>query len=181
MLTLTLSDEMDDARITECWNRLKASLRKYGYKFAYCWFKEFTKKGRRHLHVLLDKFVRKSLIRRLWLKATENTSYIVKINRRPIRSAAGYCSKYVTKDIQHETRYAYKERRYTFSRDFNIPKMESSGEWAFEYDNGAFMKKDDKMPESRLSKLREKWNDLQKQRREDEKRLRLPCGNNGNV
>lgn len=167
MLTLTLAEDMDDTRITECWNRLKASLRKYGYRFAYVWFKEFTKKGRRHLHVLLDKFIRKGLIRRLWLKATENTSYIVKINRRPIRSAAGYCSKYVTKDIQHEDRYQYKERRYTCSRDFNIPKeARSPGEWGFEYDpeyqtRAPHDGPEDKMPLSRIRQAREEWNRLQ--------------------
>lgn len=165
MLTLTLADDVDDNRITEFWNRLKASLRKYGYRFAYCWFKEFTKKGRRHLHVLLDKFIRKGLIRRLWLKATDNTSYIVKINRRPIRSAAGYCSKYVTKDIQQETRYRRKERRYTCSRDFNIPKIVSSGEWAFEYDPEYLARvphdgPEDHLPASAIRDLREKWNRL---------------------
>lgn len=139
MLTLTLADNIDDTRITEFWNRLLASLRKYGIKFAYVWFKEFTIKGRRHLHVLLDKYVKKSLIRRLWYAATEQTSYLVKINHRPIRTAAGYVSKYVTKGIQHEKRYKHKERRYSFSRAFNYVKAVKSLEWGFELDFGAFL------------------------------------------
>jgi len=139
MLTLTLSDTIDDKRITEFWHRLQNSLKKYGLRFAYVWIKEFTKKGRRHLHVMLDRFIKKSLIKRLWIKATEGTSYIVKINHRPIRSASGYISKYVTKDVQNEQRYMPKERRYTFSHDFNLPKAQKSDEWGFEMDYGAFL------------------------------------------
>lgn len=166
MLTLTLGDNFDDTQITEAWNRLKASLRKYGYKFAYCWFKEFTQRGRRHMHVLLDRFIPRKLIKRLWIKATEYTSFLVKINQRPIRSAAGYCSKYVTKDIQHEARYLYKERRYTFSRDFNLPHEPPTGEWAYEHDGGKFQAKDpaDKISSSRIHELRQKWNELQEKR-----------------
>lgn len=154
MLTLTLADNIDDHQITAYWNRLKASLRKHGIRFAYAWFKEFTEKGRRHLHVLLDRYVRKGLIKRLWLKATENTSYIVKINHRPIRSAAGYVSKYVTKGIQNETRYDYKERRYTCSRAFNMPKEPPTGEWGFEYDGGRFLNVPQTTP---LQRAREEW------------------------
>lgn len=170
MLTLTLGDNYDDAQITEAWNRLKASLRKYGHRFAYCWFKEFTVKGRRHMHVLLDRFIPRKLIKRLWLRATEYTSYIVKINHRPIRSAAGYCSKYVTKDIQNEARYAYKERRYTFSRDFNLPREASTGEWAYEHDGGKFRFQDpaDKLPSSRIREIRQEWNDLQAKKRAEQ-------------
>lgn len=142
MLTLTLNDLTDDTRITEFWNRLKASLRKYGIVFEYVWMKEFTKRGRRHLHVLLDRFVRKSLIRRLWKFATEGTSYVISINHRPIRSAAGYISKYITKGLVKEHRYRLKERRYSFSRGFCLPKTPATGEWAFELDFGNFLKDD---------------------------------------
>lgn len=164
MLTLTLRSDLDDTKITMYWNRLKASLRKYGYKFAYAWFKQFTEKGTRHLHVLLDKYVPRKLIKRLWLKATDYTSYLVKINHRPIRSAAGYVSRYVTRDIQGEARYLPKEHRYQCSRDFNLPKVASSHEWGFEYDPDYQLRHDgpeDKMPSSRIAKLREKWNEMQ--------------------
>lgn len=157
LLTLTLADNVDDERITEFWHRLQNSLKKYGIKFAYCWFKEFTKNGRRHLHVLIDKFIKKSLIKRLWLKATEGTSYIIKINHRPIRSAAGYISKYITKDVQKEGRYKRKERRYSFSHDFNEPKAMSTGEWAVEIDFGAFLNVPLATP---LQQAREEWNRL---------------------
>lgn len=143
MLTLTLADNIDDTRIMEFWNRLKAALRKHGIKFEYAWTKELTIRGKRHLHVLLDRFIKKSLIRRLWRYATEGTSYIVKINHRPIRSAAGYISKYVTKDICGKHDFQPRERRIGFSRGFNLPKNESTGEWAFELDFGAFNKSPD--------------------------------------
>lgn len=135
MLTLTLQENVDDSNLMMFWNRLRASLRKYGVKFQYLWIKEFQKNGQRHLHVLLDKWVRKGLIKRLWLKATDYTSYIIKINHRPIRTAAGYVSKYITKDVQREERYNPGERRYSFSRGFNLPPREKSEEWAFELDH----------------------------------------------
>lgn len=139
MLTLTLGDNIDDNRITEFWHRLLASLRKYGIQFQYVWMKEFTKRGRRHMHVILDRFVKRTLIEKLWRSATEQTSYRVRINHRPIRSAAGYVFKYVSKGLQNEKRYRHKERRYSFSRGFNYEKAAKSHEWGFELDFGAFL------------------------------------------
>lgn len=157
-LTLTLSDKYDDEQITKAWNRLKASLRKYNIILSYVWIKEFTIKGRRHMHLLIDQFIPKTLLSRLWYLATNETSFVVQINRRPIYNAAGYISKYVTKDVQNETRFKHKERRYGFSRTMCLPKKVKTGEWAFEMDYGLY----EKSQKRGLTDLRLAWNDAHK-------------------
>lgn len=157
MLTLPLADQANDELITVYWHRFLASLRKYGIKPEYVWLKELNKRGRRHLHVLLNCYVKKGLAKRLWYAATNQTSYIVKINHRPIKSAAGYIAKYVTKDIEGSHAFKPKERRYSFSRGFCQPRLPTSGEWAFEMDYGAFLEQDKPSP---LQLAIEEWKKL---------------------
>lgn len=92
------------------------------------------------MHLIINRFVPKVLIEKLWRKATLGTSFKVSINRRPIRSAAGYLSKYITKDVQHEARYKRGERRYGCSRDMPTLTLPSTGEWRFEMDYELYYK-----------------------------------------
>lgn len=101
--------------------------KRYGTRFDYFWVKEFTQRGQRHLHVLLqpsdDNFFtgsyRKDVkrISQIWSEVTLNESYRVWINKRRIENAAGYLFKYLSKAYHFEIRYRRKERRYGFSRN----------------------------------------------------------------
>lgn len=82
----------------------------------YFWVKEFTKKGQRHLHIICSSYVDHKLLKSLWREVTLGESYRVWINEKPIRNAAGYLFKYLSKAYTFEIRYRNKERRYGFSK-----------------------------------------------------------------
>jgi hypothetical protein len=117
-LTLTLSPDADNKRITQYWNRFKASLYKKGYRrFKYFWVKEFTKQGVCHLHVAISAYIPKSLIDRYWNLATEKTSFITYISYKGfLKNPAGYMTKYMTKQLYEGDLYERGERRFGFSR-----------------------------------------------------------------
>lgn len=118
-LTLTLENQAHEWDIGKYWNRLRASLRKKGFKFyRYFWVKERgVKSGRIHMHILIDAYVPVKLIKRLWFLATDKTSYIVDI-RAPkhgkIENVAAYMMKYMTKAVS--AHIGKKQRRFGFSR-----------------------------------------------------------------
>ena len=124
-LTLTLSDQVDDTQIMKFWGRLRAYLakprragkgRKISYRhYRYFWVKEFTKKGTRHLHVMVDAYIPWQLIKNGWYHATGRTSWVVHIAANDLHSPAGYLAKYMTKVMNGE--YRKGERRFGFSRD----------------------------------------------------------------
>jgi len=122
-LTLTLEGQAHEWDIGKYWNRLRASLRRHGFKFyRYFWVKERgAKSGRIHMHILIDAYVPVKLIKRLWFLATDRTSYIVDI-RAPkhgnLNSVAGYMAKYMTKAV--EAHIGKKQRRFGFSRHRNF-------------------------------------------------------------
>jgi hypothetical protein len=117
-LTLTLANGAKNEDMGKYWNRLRASLRKNGYKhFQFFWTKELTEKGKVHMHILMDAYVPKKEIKRLWYLATEETSYIVKIKSPEslkIKNAAAYMTKYLTKSMG--SRLGKNKRKYGFSR-----------------------------------------------------------------
>lgn len=125
-LTLTQSTR-DDSDIMDDWNRLRSSLSGCGYKIEYFLTKEFTTKGKRHLHVLIDCWIPQKLLKRLWYKATGGKSYIVHITRWNAHHPAAYMTKYMTKSVG-EFRFAKRERRYTSSRGF-LPSMADIRKW----------------------------------------------------
>lgn len=105
-------------------------LRKYGINMRYFWVKEFTPEsreyidnhgnirqsagGERHMHILTDIYIDQKELSQVWYDITGD-SYIVWINRRHIKNAAGYAMKYLTKAFDVAP-YEKKERRYGFSR-----------------------------------------------------------------
>lgn len=135
-MTLTLSPLDDDRDIMTYWARLRASLAKHGYKgYDFFLVKEFTKKGRRHLHVAISVWIPKAVLSALWQKATGH-SFVVWISSRKIRNMAAYMSKYMGKaltDTEHS--YRYKERRYSSSKKWpKIPKPDKKpSAWVFVY------------------------------------------------
>jgi hypothetical protein len=99
------------------WNRFRTSLRGLvPGKLKYFLVKEFTKKGVRHLHVLINAYIDQKTISEKWERATKGTSKIVWIeDAKNIKNPAGYMTKYLTKNLNDEHKYGRKERRYAFS------------------------------------------------------------------
>lgn len=120
-LTLTLSTKVDGRQIDLFWARFRAILAKHNYHPEYFKVKEFTIKGQRHLHVLIDVFIPFNFLQYAWRLSTDGTSYWVHIKKAQIKSAAGYMNKYMTKQTVHSNLFDKGERRYSFSRNFPRP------------------------------------------------------------
>jgi len=93
--------------------RLMAVLRKEYKGIKGFWTKEFTKRGVRHLHVLINQYIPQKRIKELWIKATEGYSSIVHIQKARINNVAGYMMKYLTKQLRFP-KFKRHERRYGF-------------------------------------------------------------------
>lgn len=140
-LTLTLSTKVNGRDIDLFWARFRAHIHnwrvKQGHKIPVQYFKvkEFTEKGQRHLHVLIDTFVPFNFIQHAWRQATEGTSFWVHIKKAQVKSAAGYMSKYMTKQTVMSDKFDKGERRYSFSHRFpRIPRPEKPpgpSKWAY--------------------------------------------------
>ncbi len=125
-LTLT-QRTTDDTPIMLAFARFRAYLAKHGIKdIRYLNVKEFTKKGKRHLHVLVNSYIPAYTVKHAWYLATDKKSFVVQIKRAAIKSAAGYMTKYMTKNIG-EAGFKRRERRYTTSRGFfvGLPKLKA--------------------------------------------------------
>jgi len=133
MLTLTLKAGTDDSLITKYWNTLRQELKDEGLEIKrFFWTKEFTKRGVRHLHVLIDRYIPKVVIKKLWRRITGG-SYIVHITRMQLRNPAGYAAKYMTKGFL-EGAFRKYERRFSCSRNFPPTTAKSSdGTWEFRW------------------------------------------------
>ncbi|HEY9758997.1 MAG TPA: hypothetical protein V6C97_27760, partial [Oculatellaceae cyanobacterium] len=99
-------------------HRFFMAIRKAGYKFEYLWTKEFTKKGKLHVHAFITAFVPHGVIKHYWYLATDKTSYIVYIAQAEVRSTAAYMAKYMTKGAFNDEGFRPKERRYGMSKGF---------------------------------------------------------------
>lgn len=131
MLTLTLRAGVDDTMITKYWNTLRVELKDSGYAISkFFWTKEFTKRGVRHLHVLIDRYIPHGVVRRLWRRIT-HSSFIVHITRMNLKNPAGYSSKYMSKGFL-QGKFRKYERRFGCSRHFKpIKKISSDGTYQF--------------------------------------------------
>jgi len=103
-------------QIMKHYRRLMDNLkRKYPGLKAF-WVKEFTKRGTRHLHVVVNQYIPQSEIKRLWKRATGGESYIVHIeDAKEVRNAAAYMMKYMSKQLHGGDNFKRGERRYGFS------------------------------------------------------------------
>lgn len=139
-LTLTLSTRVDGRKIDLFWARFRANIHAWAKKTGqhtpqYFKIKEFTEKGQRHLHVLIDTFLPFNMIQYFWRMATDGTSYWVNIKKAQVKSAAGYMSKYMTKQTVLSDLFDKGERRYSFSYHFpRIPRpIKVKGERRYEH------------------------------------------------
>jgi len=113
-LTLTeRSTASNNKEIMKHWKRLLDNLRVYFPHIRYFWAKEFTKRGVRHLHVLINCYVPHGLLKRLWRLATEGQSDVVWVEKTVVRNAAAYMMKYMSKQFQCGG-FEKGERRYGF-------------------------------------------------------------------
>lgn len=109
-LTLTLGPKADNRKLGKYFARFRAYLAKprrtgktiRSYRrINYFWTKEYTQKGKLHMHVLIDAYIPIRLIREAWQWATYQTSHVVFITslRSEIQKPAGYMTKYMAKAI----------------------------------------------------------------------------------
>ena len=116
MWTLTQATD-DDTNIMHAWNRLRASLLRCGFKnLEFILVKEFTQKGKRHLHIAVNAYIPQKQLSKLWLRATNGKSPVTWVTGRKIQTAAGYMFKYISKDVQGGTQFKKGEHRYSMSR-----------------------------------------------------------------
>jgi len=128
---ITLTQVLGTTRpIMKSWANFRAILAKNGIKLQYFWTKEFTQKGERHLHVIVNAYIPFQNLRFYWWLATGGESYITWITGKEdespdgdITSPAGYATKYLTKSFADGSEYKKKERRFGFSQNplFRVP------------------------------------------------------------
>jgi len=133
---LTLTQALNDPTyLMHAWARLRAYLAKKGYHLKYSWCKEFTKAGRRHLHIIINAYIPQKIIKSGWIYATSGYSHIVDIRcKHDIHHIGAYMSKYITKTLTCEHDWYKGERRFGFSRweGWKIITIPETG-WSFVY------------------------------------------------
>jgi hypothetical protein len=106
-------------------NAFLTSLRRVIPGFQYLWVREVGRKSNMvHFHMLLDRYLPKSLLSRLWARA--GGGYIVDIGL--IRSTASYVLKYLAKSpsLPLEVTIALRGlRRYSCARGLLLPPISS--------------------------------------------------------
>lgn len=115
VLTFATSDDTPPGL---AFSRFRAGIAKAGIKnLRYLWVKEFTRKGKRHFHLLINRHIEHSLLKHLWSNATDRKSFYVYITRADhnIRNAGAYLGKYVAKGL-HSRKFRRRERRYSSDR-----------------------------------------------------------------
>lgn len=137
MLTLTLNPQNCSAQdsiehIRYCWSELRTYLKRlHGETIVFIAVIELQKNGYAHLHILVDRFIRKDWISQAWhnLGAGE----IVDIMYVDIHRIAGYLTKYVTKDMLLNLPIGVK--RFTTSRNIimfeKVKREDQSENWQF--------------------------------------------------
>ena len=136
--SLTLTQQIADPMpIMLAWALMRRALADEGYRhIKFVLTKEFTRAGKRHLHILINAYLPHSMLKRLWLQVTAGSSYIVDIRScNDVRSLAGYMSKYIIKAIEREDQFEKGEHRYSFSQwiGWHVTSAPSEPGWSFVY------------------------------------------------
>jgi len=97
-------------------NAFFVSLRRVFSQLRYVWVREIGKKSNMvHFHVLIDRYLPKALLSRLWMRA--GGGYVVDVGL--IRTSAAYVSKYLVKSSEYPMEVSIAlagKRRYSASR-----------------------------------------------------------------
>lgn len=112
-MTLTKSIN-DNADIMTHWHTLMVDLKRKFPGLKGFWVKEYTKRGKAHLHMIVNRYIPQEWLSERWYEITR-TSYIVHIEAMSdIKNPAAYMLKYMTKAMQ--ANYQKGERIYGFFR-----------------------------------------------------------------
>lgn len=116
-----------------CLNRFMTSLKRCCSGLNYFWTREIGKKSNMvHFHILIDRFIPKILVSKLWKRAGGGSIVDIGI----VRKSTSYVFKYLNKlpdyasDVWHALR---NKRRYSTSRELLAPTLKDKliGYWVF--------------------------------------------------
>lgn len=137
-LTLTVR-KGEDGNIRKNWNKLRQYIRRHYPGIKMFAVLEFQRNGTRHIHVLINQFIDRDLVLKMWQKYAWGTMAGVDIRYIgfAVRRVAAYMFKYLGKSLSNH-QYKPHERRYSVSgaRLPKLPKPESMympGEVKFEF------------------------------------------------
>lgn len=111
-LTLQIDDNHD---IMKYWHLFYMRLKYYYPHILIFWVKEYTRRGKAHIHYTTSRALDEQWVKRSWNQIT-GTSYIAKCgdSSSEIRSPAAYMLKYMTKAHSKLDLYQKGERIYGF-------------------------------------------------------------------
>lgn len=112
-LTIQINDDQD---IMKYWAILRKRIKYYYPYLLIFWVKEYTKRGKAHLHFISSRALDGAWIQNEWYRIT-GTSFIVKCGNTTgeIRNPAAYMLKYMTKCHNNLDLYQKGERIYGFN------------------------------------------------------------------
>jgi hypothetical protein len=124
-LTLTLSTEkytpeQSVLQISALFNDFVHRMRDRGFRFQYFKIVELTKKHEAHLHVLVNCYMDKDIVKDVWERVTD--CYVKCIEEvKNKEKAVEYLVKYMTKAVNSSANYLFFllcRRRYSYSQSF---------------------------------------------------------------
>lgn len=163
---VTTSLDVTASRFRIYWNRFMTSLRLWFHRnnirdFRYSWTTEWgADNGMKHRHGIMNHRIPKHKYSDLWEAASDGHCKVTYLRQTRSQKKAGYIVKYLAKDSQKGL-FEKGERRYGTSRNWpRPPPREKDPGWRFTL-GPPMTNLTDKMPGSRIQKLREEWNRLQ--------------------
>ncbi len=106
------------AYIKDCWAKMRVYLRrKFKARITFIWVLELQQDGYAHLHILVDRYMPQGWVKEAWQAV--GGGRIVDLRQVQMERAAGYLSKYLTKDLG-ASGIAKGQRRYGNSRNIHL-------------------------------------------------------------
>jgi hypothetical protein len=125
MWTLTLqtsgrTPEESFLDVQAAWGKLHDRLTRLCGHFEYWWVIQTTQRGYAHMHVLVNRFFKWDLVRRLWLACTGDSD-VVRVDLLKGYAAASYVARYVGKEARRRVdRGAVLSGRHLFGKSSGI-------------------------------------------------------------
>ena len=96
------SPREETRRLMRGWDNMNRALKHGKMRLNFIWFKDLTKKGTPHLHMLIDSYVHYVFIRRTWRRVVGGGGYWIE-RAKKIRNVAAYCAKYLLNALGRAT------------------------------------------------------------------------------